>query len=228
MKKPFDEKLMCPSGHVLRPKIIQGRRSCDCCIEVELKEGTGVYACFDCDWIMCRSCYRSVTPHPQSTSTSTSMTPKCQEMKVKSWSDNHVMIPVGKTIGSVSSEKKESVLPEHEERLGKETFASFKRIMNFFLSTSPHQQKSSNCEREVCNVGTPEQILSDPDTIRSVVKAVANIRSRSSSRRSSRSPSDYSSPRRRRYRWSDSLSLSGSDESEISPYRRRSHRRRRR
>jgi len=177
-------------------------------------EGTGAYACSRCDWMMCHFCYQLGTPNTPSSSTSTQFLSPDQTSR-------------GSTTGKIPPSRIVRALPKKEERLGRESQGCLTSIINFFTMSTPYEKEYCSSARDIRAIGTPERILKDIDRIRSVVKAVAKMRSRSASRRDSRSPSYYSPRYRRRYGRSDSSSPRWSDESEISPYRRRWRRKRR-
>jgi len=217
-KKSFNKKLLCPAGHTLLRIINSGRRSCNCCNAVEIMEGTAVYACCRCDWVLCHFCYQQGTPINRSSSSSLSTSTQFLSPG---------QISRGNIKGKIPPLRKARVSPKKEER-GRGLQGCLTNFINNFTMSIPNAKEHYSSSRDIRAIGTPERILNDLDRIRSVVKAVAKMRSRSVSRRDSRSPSYYSPRHRRRYCRSDSSSPRWSDESEISPYRRRRRQKRRR
>jgi len=77
------EVLQCPAGHKLQDSVsvFTERRWCDYCDEIRLYEGTRVYACVGCKWIVCSDCYHrrnrpSSRPSPVLMITSPGSNPK--------------------------------------------------------------------------------------------------------------------------------------------------------
>jgi len=208
---------------VLHRIINPGGRNCSCCVWVELKEGTEVYACIDCDWMMCHFCHQLRIPRGPSASVATwPITPEFQEMKFRRKNDDTYYSRMSSFIG-------EKPLPgQDKSRVNRAT--GFEESIKSVSTTASRHHENDRTASGIRSINSPERILHDINKIRNTMKTVAEMKSPSSI--GSRSPRDYTPRRWRKSRLrsscSESSSQSWSDCSDISPYRRRSRRYRRR
>jgi hypothetical protein len=218
-----NEILRCPRGHEIRALPIQGKQSCSICQQLQDVEGTKVYVCPTCDWMVCQSCYRRGSTCTQSASDAT------QRPRVTS-DDRCIQILVEKPrIKKASLKQKASAVdqPEAEEP------SLFTRIKRNVFGTTEQAPADRKGERSIPS--SPELLAAEIDAIRHVVRVVSGRERRGESRRDFRSPRDYYySPRYKRRskrypRWSDSSSSSSwSEEMDNSPIRRSRRQRNRR
>jgi len=241
------EVLCCPAGHEIRAIPSQGNRRCKSCFGTQFIEGTKLYSCPRCDWIICQSCYRlgrgSASRAPVATKPPT---PKSEEVdSVEKSFTSYTQIPIEKPAIKVSTPKPIRTAQKQEDKVVSKAPNLLTRIRKNIFRTGEQVPKVDGTKNSV--VHTPERIMGEIDTIRSVVRVVRGMQRRSSPRRDYRSPRDCSprrdyrsprdysySPRRwrgsRRYqRRSDSLSSTSlSEDMEYSPIRRPWRRRERR
>jgi len=220
-----DEVFRCPAGHEIRAIPHQGKRRCNSCQQTQFIEGTKVYSCPICDLIICYSCYRlGRTSAPGGLLPIEPPTPKSKEVDaVGERCHSYTQIPIEETAVKVASPKANQTAPKNLlARIRKNIFRTEEQV--------PKVKRPNNSA-----VDTPERIMGEIDTIRSVVRVARGMQRRSSCRRDFRSPRDYSySPyhwreSRRYQRSSDSLSSrSSSEDMEYSPIRRPWRRRERR
>jgi len=230
-----DEVFCCPVGHEIRAIPHQGKRMCNSCLETQFIEGTKVYSCPICDWIICHSCYRLGGACAPSAPVATKPpTPKSMEVyAVERSYKSYKQTPIKETAVKVASPKAKQTTPKPVDEAASKAPNLLARIRKNIFRREEQVPKDERTKNYV--VDTPERIMGEIDTIRSVVRVARGMQRRSSPCRDFRPQRDYSySPYRwresRRYqRYSDSLSSrSSSEDMEYSPIRRPWRRRERR
>jgi len=230
-----DDVFRCPAGHEIRAIPHQGKRRCTRCQQTRFIEGTKVYSCPICDLIICHSCYRLGRACAPSAPLATKPpTPKSKEVDaVEKSCTSYTKIPIEEIAAKVASSKANQTTPKLVDEAASKAPNLLARIRKNIFRTDEQVHKVERPKNSI--VDTPERIMGEIDTIRSVVRVARGMQRRSSCRRDFRSPRDYSySPyhwreSRRYQRSSDSLSSrSSSEDMEYSPIRRPWRRRERR